>query len=78
MKKLRAISLMLALLSSAATSAEAAQKVCFLRLTGGGFTGVSLPYKTCAGCESVKRNILKLAKARKAPAQGTCTAGMLE
>jgi hypothetical protein len=59
------------------TPAHASQKVCYLTLTGGGFTGYPLPYKNCAGCESVKRNILKLAQKRGRPAKGTCKAGVL-
>jgi hypothetical protein len=57
--------------------AQASQKVCFLTLTGGGFTGYPLPYKNCAACQSVKRNILKLAQKRGQPAKGTCRAGVL-
>jgi hypothetical protein len=66
-----------ALLMIQSESALAAQKVCFLTLKDGGFTGVALPYKTCGGCEGVKKNIINQSKKRGQTVQGKCRAGYL-
>lgn len=66
------------LLFGICSSAMAAQKVCYLTMTGGGWTGIPLAYKSCAACESVKHKILTYARSRNNPAKGLCKAGILQ
>ncbi len=60
----------------------ASAKTWYLRMTGGGFTGVAIEMKSQAACEKTKRNLLYLDRHRhsipldKTVAQGRCFAGM--
>ena len=60
----------------------ASAKTWYLRMTGGGFTGVAIEMKSQAACEKTKRSLLYLDRHRqsvpldKTVAQGRCFAGM--